>query len=147
MTNAVNGFVVFLVVLVVIVVLVLLIMFASLSSPVYEFTDGKLTGMVLRQGITGRLSYQIFPREKVYYHPGLGSGNSVFVFTSILNQGFYEIDWVAIGNQNYTEQQYLQNHPEVLAKANQVLELGRQRFAEAQAKLVKKLPDKVGAEK
>ena len=67
---------------------------------------------------------------------GLIFGKNLIIRTTRQESGVYTIKWVMFGSQSY--EKTLRDHPEVLAEAEKVLQLGRDNFAKAKKKLEQK---------
>ncbi len=61
---------------------------------------------------------------------------NIVVRTERQKGGVYTIKWIIIGDQTY--EKTLCDHPEILAEAERVLQLGRDNFAKAEKKLEQK---------
>lgn len=111
------------------------------------FENGELIGIEslgrLRHDWFSTISYELMfdkDMELVFEFGALDFlfGKSTVITTRKQKQtNTYTIEQVQIGNQSY-DKKSLDNFPKILAEAEMVLQLGRDKFAQAQQKLVNK---------
>ena len=87
-------------------------------------------------GQFGTVNYQLLENGETVSEMNSMSlflSKNMTIKTERQKSGVYTIKWVMFGSQSY--EKTLRDHPEILAEAEKVLQLGRDKFAKAKKKL------------